>query len=431
MVDFLTEDSKAILLLCAVLKKNGKAQPLTPKEYNALVRWLIRENLRPADLLDEKYHAPAAMGSGVDLDRLSVLLNRGVQLGFAIENWQQSGIWVISRSDRDYPARLKRHLKDKAPPILFGAGERGLLQGGGLAIVGSRNIDGEAEKFTRDVATLCAQSRMPVVSGGAKGVDQIAMAAALDTGGVVIGILAENLLKKSLEGRNRKALASGQLLLISPYHPEARFTVGTAMGRNKLIYAMSDRALVVSAEYKKGGTWAGAEEELKRNSSRPVFVRVSGAVPQGNKKLLDLGAEPWPEKLDETSLEQSLENAARRMVSMQQPELGLFDFASRPDASFAGQEKTQPSEKADAPVAERQLVSVPPVSPSPEKAIYRAVLPIILDQLLEPATSDDLADRLNISKVQMNRWLKQAVKEGKVRKLSRPVRYCRNHSWKD
>jgi len=30
------------------------------------------------------------------------------------------------------------------------------------------------------------------------------------------------------------------------------------MGRNKLIYAMADYGLVVSADCEKGGTWAGA-----------------------------------------------------------------------------------------------------------------------------------------------------------------------------
>lgn len=426
MVDFLTEDTKAILLLCAVLKKNGEAQPLTPTEYNALVRWLIGENLRPADLLDEKYHVPAAIGSRIDRDRLSALLSRGVQLGFAVENWQQSGIWVISRSDREYPARLKRHLKDKAPPLLFGVGERALLQGGGLAIVGSRNIDHAGEEFTRYVANLCAQNRMPVVSGGAKGVDQIAMTTALDAGGVVIGILAENLLKKSLERRARQALANGQLLLISPYHPKARFTVGTAMGRNKLIYAMSDRALVVSAEYKKGGTWAGAEEELKRNSPKPVFVRISGAVPQGNKDLINLGALPWPEQLDETSLEQSLEDAvATRKVPALQPELGLFDFANQSETAITQPVKIQATEKASVPVDEMQLESAGTSLPGPANAIYQAVLPIILDQLQQPATCDELAAKLNVSKGQMNQWLKEAMDEGRICKLRRPVRYCK------
>jgi len=335
MGGFLTEDTKAIILLCGVLEKKGPVQPLTPKEYNSLVHWLISENMRPADLLDSRNHARAAMGSRIDPARLSALLDRGMQLGFAIESWQRSGIWVISRSDRDYPARLKQHLKDKAPPLLFGAGERALLRGGGLAIVGSRNIDRAGEEFARYVGNLCAQNRMPVVSGGAKGVDQIAMTVALDAGGVVIGVLAENLLKKSLERRARQALANGQLLLISPYHPEARFTVGTAMGRNKLIYAMSDRALVVSAEHKKGGTWAGAEEELKRNHSRPVFVWINENTPAGNRKLIEMGAIPWPEKLNETNLEQSLEDAANnRAVTVPQPELGLLDFANSSEASL-------------------------------------------------------------------------------------------------
>lgn len=66
------------------------------------------------------------------------------------------------------------------------------------------------------------------------------------------------------------------------------------MARNKLIYALADFTLVVSAEYKRGGTWAGAGEELRRSSARPVFVRISDQVPRGNRRLLDLGASTWP-----------------------------------------------------------------------------------------------------------------------------------------
>ena len=98
---------------------------------------------------------------------------------------------------------------------------------------------------------LLQNYQMQVVSGGACGADQISMTAALEAGGVTIGILAENLLKKSVERKNRHAIADGRLLLLSPYHPNARFILGTAMGRNKLIYAMADYGLVVSAEQKK------------------------------------------------------------------------------------------------------------------------------------------------------------------------------------
>jgi hypothetical protein len=36
------------------------------------------------------------------------------------------------------------------------------------------------------------------------------------------------------------------------------------MQRNKLIYALADAALVVNSDFEKGGTWAGAIEQLER-----------------------------------------------------------------------------------------------------------------------------------------------------------------------
>nr|VFJ57139.1 MAG: Predicted Rossmann fold nucleotide-binding protein DprA/Smf involved in DNA uptake [Candidatus Kentron sp. FW] len=290
----LTEDTKAILLLCGVLGREHAADPLTQTEYNALARWLFDRKMRPADLLEGKNTAFAAAGAGIREKRLHALLGRGVLLGFAVEEWQRNGIWILSRSDPDYPRRYKKHLGDKAPSLLFGVGDRSLLQGGGLAIVGSRNVDAEGEAFARRVAILCVHNKMPVISGGARGVDHIAMTAALEAGGVALGILADNLLKKALDRETRNAIFQGGLLLISPYHPNARFTAGAAMGRNKLIHALADHALVVSAEYKKGGSWRGAVEELGRENPRAVFVRVDQDAPPGNRKLLDLGARPWP-----------------------------------------------------------------------------------------------------------------------------------------
>ena len=295
-MNLLTDDTKAILLLCGYFSKDAKARPLTVPEYNKLVRWMIREDvkLRPADLLQEANAGRAEQEVGFEPDRLHYLLGRGVQLGFSLEEWGSAGIWVLSRSDAEYPRRYKEHLREKAPPILFGTGNKSLLQGGGLAVVGSRNVDGEGEKFTREVAEQCARNHMTIVSGGARGVDQVSMSSAFQAGGCVIGVLAENLLKKSVQRENRQALADDRLLLISPYHPKASFSVGTAMGRNKLIYAMADYGLVVSSDYNKGGTWTGAKEELRRENAIPVFVRMSGKVPAGNQKLLELGAKVWP-----------------------------------------------------------------------------------------------------------------------------------------
>ena len=58
-----------------------------------------------------------------------VLLERGVALALAVEKWANQGIWVMSRSDPDYPGRWHERLKQKAPPLLFGVGRKNLLTG--------------------------------------------------------------------------------------------------------------------------------------------------------------------------------------------------------------------------------------------------------------------------------------------------------------
>ena len=413
---FLTEDTKAIIMLCGSFDRDPQVKPLGLREYTALVHWLIKAELRPSALMKSDCVKEAALGTAIDHERLQKLMGRGAQLGFAVDKWHQSGIWVISRSDQEYPARYKSHLKEQAPPLLFGAGDRSLLCGGGLAIVGSRAVDKAGEKFAREIAELCAVNLMPVVSGGARGVDQASMSAALEAGGVAIGVLAENLLRKSLERDARHALANGHLLLISPYHPEARFTVGSAMGRNKLIYAMADYGMVVSSDYNKGGTWAGATEELRRHKARPVFVRIDKETPAGNSKLLELGAVAWFRPDAGLSLQTQLSKAVaisgRNTVADRQ---GIFDFVmSRADT---------PSYRKIEPVSESLTMvkeATPEVSP---KTLYEVALPVIMSRLSAPVTLEDLAANLEVTKSQLNLWLKRAVSEGKVERLTGPVRY--------
>ena len=100
----------------------------------------------------------------------------------------------------------------------------------------------------------------------------------------------------------------GRLALVSPYDPAAGFNVGHAMGRNKLIYALADAALVVSSDYQKGGTWTGAVEQLKRLKHsdasgapvepglKPAPAYVREGADAGLQALIhEEGALPWPD----------------------------------------------------------------------------------------------------------------------------------------
>lgn len=426
MNDRLSEDTQAVLLLCGTFGQYNQEKPLSLTEYTSLVHWLIREEMRPRDLLARANIGEAAKGSHLPEQRLESLLDRGIKLGMKVEEWQRNGIWIISRSDSDYPCRFKQHLKDKAPPLLYGIGDPSLLNGGGLGIVGSRNVDDEGAAFTRAVAELCALNKIPVISGGARGVDQISMQVALEAGGITIGILADNLLRKSVERNARHAIAEERLLLISPYPPTAHFTVGNAMGRNKLIYALADSSLIVSAEYKKGGTWAGAEEELKRENSLPVFVRTGENVPDGNIQLQNLGATPCREPQD---LIQQLAN----LVAVQKNEQ-VCTGSDRGHVEHLSALAALNAESLAANDLVNKEVNIVKSESKPianEDLIYNAILNIVLNQIniLSKekfwASLKDLTKTLNVKESQMREWLKKAVEEGYIETNSRGQKYRR------
>ncbi len=170
-----------------------------------------------------------------------------------------------------------------------------MLDEGGLAVVGSRKVEEDLIEYTEDVGRLSAEARKAIISGGARGIDQAAMSGALEAGGRSVGILAHGLERAVLNRRNRNALLDGQLVLVCPYDPTARFLVGHAMQRNKLIYALSDTALVVNSDHGHGGTWTGATEQLAKLRFVSVYVRANGKRSKGLEGLLDRGAKPWPE----------------------------------------------------------------------------------------------------------------------------------------
>ncbi len=426
----MTEDAKAIVLLCGRLGDRGNASPLGQSEYARVVNWLRAEGLRPADLLQQGLADRAAAGAGLAAERLDSLLTRGVQLGFAVERWEQSGLWVLGRSDPDYPARLKSHLRERAPPILYGAGDRTLLAGGGLAIVGSRDVDDAGQRCAEQVAAWCARHGMNVVSGGARGVDRHAITSALDAGGAVIGVLADSLLRQSVARDARDAIADSRLLLLSMVPPEAPFSVGSAMGRNKLIYAMADHALVVSSADGKGGTWTGANEELEREGGRTVFVRIDDSAPPGNRALLGRRAVAfpgWTADADPRAVLSSGSDAPASTVRTHQR--GLFDDPPMPsDPPESVREEApapRPASLPASPQASPQGASRESPAPIAVPSVYDAVLPLILAALDEAVTADELASRLDVGKTQLLAWLRRAVDERRVRKLDRPARFIR------
>ncbi|HSB09781.1 MAG TPA: DNA-processing protein DprA [Blastocatellia bacterium] len=298
----LGNDSFALFLLCSHLGLRDEpiARPLSAREWNRLEQVLAASSVSAADLrnLGADRIKSILQGDGDEAARIASLLDRGSALEQELERLAELGIWVVTRFDEGYPPRFTERLQGAAPVILYGAGDPRLLSRRGVAVVGSRSIDQRGFALTELIGNACAESRLSVYSGGARGVDKTAMGAALEAGGCAAGLLADSLERAIRAADARGAIEEGQLVLATAYSPHSSFNVGMAMARNKLIYALSDFALVIASDAEKGGTWAGAEEALK-SSWVPVFVVDGPDVPDGNKLLIKRGAIPFPFSFDD------------------------------------------------------------------------------------------------------------------------------------
>jgi predicted Rossmann fold nucleotide-binding protein DprA/Smf involved in DNA uptake len=288
-------DSQTLLLLCSHigLPSDPEFAPLTLREWNPLARKLQALNLRPGALLDwgaSNLRVQLSLPVN-EADRLAYLLERSGALAIALERLESLGIRPLTRADSGYPERYHQRLKDSAPTVLFYAGEKALLGQPGIAVVGSRHLDDAGKECAAFVGNACGMSGLVLYSGGAKGVDTISMESALEARGTAVGVLADSL-EKTVRTR-QDALRRGDLCLVTPYSPNAGFSVGAAMGRNRLIYTLADYAIVVASDAETGGTWAGATETLK-NGWVPVFVLEHDAMPEGNRLLLQKGALAFP-----------------------------------------------------------------------------------------------------------------------------------------
>ena len=454
----LSPNAQAILLLTApLIAGRGTTSPdlLSPGEYKRLAQRLRELKQQPFDLL-----SPAAeeilkkCQPSIDAGRLRRLLGRGFLLSQVIERWQARAIWVVSRADPDYPRRLKFRLREDSPAVLYGCGDMALLETGGLAVVGSRHVDDALIEYTMDVGHLAARAGRTIVSGGAKGIDQSAMRGALEAGGKVSGVLADSLEKTAMNRDNRNLLMDGQLVLISPYDPSAGFNVGNAMQRNKLIYALADASLVVSSDFNKGGTWAGATEQLEKLRFVPVFVRSPSAGSEGLDALQRKGALPWPNPHDVEALDAVFDAARSAVPSTEQAGLALAEPEDRskaapakavsvqaPSGTVSVSELSAPEYSTPKPeyathtadtAPQTAVVKAPELVPrdrgshlelTPAEAVFAAVRNSARSILTTPTKDADFAEALGVSSMQAKVWLKRLLEEGVVEKQRKPSRY--------
>ena len=199
-------------------------------------------------------------------------------------------IHVLTYEDSNYPALL-RSLHD-APVVLY---YQGMLPQWELqpavGIVGTRKATPYGEEMAASLSGQIARCGGLVVSGGALGIDTVALQSAMDTGNPVVAVLAGGLDRPYPAGNIplfHKICLHG--CIMSEYPPGTPSMSWMFPQRNRIISGISNALLVVEAPARSGAL-ISARHAMEQG--RDVFTvpgNVNSVTCAGSNGLLQEGA---------------------------------------------------------------------------------------------------------------------------------------------
>lgn len=196
-------------------------KPLSAGEFWNVCRAVADPSLlsgMSASDISAKLSIPLADG-----ERYAALLGAGTAFAFERERLEEEGVHLISALDDAFPERLRERLRDACPPFLLVAGPIDFLDLDAIGVVGSRDASPAALEIAGSVAAVASSNRMAIVSGLARGIDQAAMASALDAGVPVVGVPTEGIRVAARSPEIRRRAHASELCVASPYAPGMRF----------------------------------------------------------------------------------------------------------------------------------------------------------------------------------------------------------------
>lgn len=275
----MTGAERGYLLLCSHLGDPTR-KCLTLPQFRRLSQRMAQSNppgedrdLTSRDLIGLGYGPEEAL-------RMIDLLSQEERLDGYLRMAKKAGCNLITPFSPHYPLRLEQALGLDAPPFLWYKGDLSLLRQSHIALVGSRDIRPENHRFAQEVGFQAAAEGYVLVSGNARGADRTGQDAALQAGGGVISIVADDLSRHTPKER---------MLYLSEDSFDLPFSPQRALSRNRLIHAMGQATLVAQVRWKVGGTWDGSVKNL-RFSWSPLYCFDDGL--EGTQLLTQMGATP-------------------------------------------------------------------------------------------------------------------------------------------
>ncbi len=199
--------------------------------------------------------------------------------------------YIENQESERYPARLKKIMGNNAPINLEMQGNRDLLKSKCVGFSGARDCSLKAEHATRDCAEQVVKNNMTVVSGGARGIDQIAHYTALEKGGSTIVVIPQGIESFTIPPNLIRVWDWGRVLVLSIFSTQSKWAIFRALERNKIIVALSFATLIIEAN-ETGGTMHAGTYSIQTAKQPTYAIKYYDMTEhaKGNAILLEAGA---------------------------------------------------------------------------------------------------------------------------------------------
>ncbi len=252
----------------------------SPSEQERLARVVLSCGVEPGDLTTSTLISHEGAQGALEAQlvpkpgsRLSERL-REIDPVRQLDQASRCGIRFLVPGDPEWPTALDDLDHGTAiqglggtPPGIWVRGPMPLTElADSVAVVGSRSASVYGVETTRGISECLASAGVPVVSGGAKGIDFVAHDATLLAGGATVAVLACGVDRVYPE-QNRRLLAhlAAEFAVLSEQPPGSAPTGIRFLARNRLIAALSRATVLVEAALRSGAlntvSWA---EQLSR-----------------------------------------------------------------------------------------------------------------------------------------------------------------------
>ncbi|MGQ9673199.1 MAG: DNA-processing protein DprA [Candidatus Aminicenantales bacterium] len=244
------------------------------------------------------------MAFGLEEEKARVLVSPSLikDAGRVVEWIAKKGYFVLTRADADYPQALLEIFDP--PEVIYGAGDRKILNDPAVAIVGARRPTAYGRAMAEKLAKDLAACGLVIISGLAVGIDSLAHWGALGEGKTiaVLGSGLDHIYPRENKALFRKIAERGAVITeFPPALPPFSFHFPL---RNRIISGLSLAVVVVEAAERSGSLITA---RLALEQGREVMAvpgNVTSPLSRGCHWLIKSGAklvETWEDVVEEFS----------------------------------------------------------------------------------------------------------------------------------